>query len=206
MEVHIKSEALREIIGRKLQKKEVQKIEQEELGKIKELTLNQKKLSGKKNDIYLQELIFFKGLEQLTICGFEISDFVIDIINQCKTLKKIQFTKCKWNAQNRLKDDLEYLVIDSCTDLKEQILGNSKCIRIVGNKKLDLAKCKHISKIQKLYLQNCNIFHFAEIINFKNLYYLNLDGSKISDKDILEKLAGKIEIHKRKNYDISEGN
>ena len=154
----------------------------------------------------MQELIFFKGLEQLTICGFEISDFVIDIINQCKTLKKIQFTKCKWNAQNRLKDDLEYLVIDSCTDLKEQILGNSKCIRIVGNKKLDLAKCKHISKIQKLYLQNCNIFHFAEIINFKNLYYLNLDGSKISDKDILEKLAGKIEIHKRKNYDISEGN
>lgn len=204
--MNIKSKNFEEAINIELNRSIGDKIEKEELDKIKNITLNQYDLSSKKTDVDLKELELLENLENLLLTNFEIDDTIVTILNSKNKLKNLQFTDCKFANSISFKTPFQYFVMDDCENLEESTFPNAKIIRVIGKKNFDLQKIKECKNVKKLYLQNCTIINFKAIKEFDNLTYLNLDGSKLDDTELLEEIKQNIEVDKKEKYYVLEGN
>lgn len=174
----------------------------EDLKEVENITLNQKLLNGKESDIDLAELELLPNLKTLAIINFYIDKKIVDIINKKKLLWAIQFTKCEFQTDEQINNNIKYLIIEQCKNFEPKIINNNEIIRIIGeNVDLNLLKT---NKTRQLYLQECNVKNAEEILKYRKLKYLNLDGSKM-DKDIIEKIKKDIQIsYKDKYYHLED--
>ncbi len=172
-------------------------IQEKDLKEVKDITLNKKLLNGKENDIDLTELELLPNLKTLTIINFYIDKKIIDIINKKKLLWAVQFTKCKFQTAEQINNDIKYLIVEQCENFEPILINNNEIIRIIGEN-IDLNLLKS-NEAKQLYLQECNIKNSEKILEYRNLKYLNLDGSKI-DKDIIEKIKEDIQISNKDKY------
>ena len=177
-------------------------IQEKDLKEVEDITLNKKLLNGKENDIDLTELELLPNLKTLTIINFYIDKKIIDIINKKKLLWAVQFTKCKFQTAEQINNDIKYLIVEQCENFDSRLINNNEIIRIIGEN-IDLNLLKS-NETRQLYLQECNIKNSEKILEYKNLKYLNLDGSKM-DKDIIEKIKEDIQIsYKDKYYHLED--
>lgn len=175
---------------------------EEDLKEVEDITLNKKLLNGKENDIDLTELELLPNLKTLTIINFYIDKKIVDIINKKELLWAVQFTKCKFQAAEQINNDIKYLIVEQCENFDSRLINNNEIIRIIGEN-IDLNLLKS-NETRQLYLQECNIKNSEKILEYKNLKYLNLDGSKM-DKDIIEKIKEDIQIsYKDKYYHLED--
>lgn len=172
-------------------------IQEKDLKEVEDITLNKKLLNGKENDIDLTELELLPNLKTLTIINFYIDKKIIDIINKKKLLWAVQFTKCKFQTAEQINNDIKYLIVEQCENFEPILINNNEIIRIIGED-IDLNLLKS-NETKQLYLQECNIKNSEKILEYRNLKYLNLDGSKI-DKDIIEKIKEDIQISNKDKY------
>lgn len=172
-------------------------IQEKDLQEIENLTLNKKLLNGKENDIELNELKFFPNLKTLTIINFYIDEKVINIINVKKMLWAVQFSKCKFENIIPINKKIEYLIIDECKNLEHDLINNNETIKIIGeNVDFNLLK---IDETKQLYLQKSNVKNLEKVLEYRNLKYLNLDGSEF-EKNIIEKIKSDIQISCKDKY------
>lgn len=172
-------------------------IQEKDLQEIENLTLNKKLLNGKENDIELNELKFFPNLKTLTIINFYIDEKVINIINVKKMLWAVQFSKCKFENIIPINKKIEYLIIDECKNLEHDLINNNETIKIIGeNVDFNLLK---IDETKQLYLQKSNVKNLERVLEYRNLKYLNLDGSEF-EKNVIEKIKSDIQISCKDKY------
>lgn len=194
---------LSRIIKIKICASELESIDEIEDFCIQDINLMQRKLN-----IDLTEIVKIKNLKNLSLKFFEITDSVIESINQLEFIERIEFSMCKFKNKNKLFRNLKSLTVYNCEDfninmidtnipLEELEIIHSGTVRVnelevfKNLKKLKLSDCSIISipnissfeYLEELYLNNTDIQYEIDITNMKNLKYISLNGSSIGNKE-----------------------
>ena len=122
------------------------------------------------------------------------------ILNDLKTFKSIQFSRCDIITNKKLNAKIENIFFNNIgtTVSLEVIEGEQQkhmqiaCTSVENVVLNDLSKYPSLLRVE---LQNCNIENFDELKKAKNLRMLNVDGSGIDDE--------KLEFFRDKNVFLS---
>lgn len=167
------------------------------------LTLNQFNIVGDKIEVDFNIIKKYKNVEEIILKNFDITDEKIDIINSFDKIKKVALINCKmYNVNVSLKvetleldncilnkrifsNNIKYLYIQNCDniDINDLICLNLKTLLIECTKIYNLIKIEEITSLENLYLNEIELnqdINYTKLINLKKI---NLDGSKIFDKE-----------------------
>lgn len=179
MPIEFKSESLKAQVSSILGKKE---FDENDLIEVDDITFNNRNCF----DYDINELRNFKNLKSLTLIKYEIDDNIMDILNELKSFKSIQFSKCDIKTDKKLNAKIENIFFNNIgttinldvIEGEQEKLMQIACTSVENVILSDLGKYKALLRVE---LQNCNIQNFDELKNVKNLRMLNVDGSGIDD-------------------------
>ena len=192
----IKSKDFKEIIYSTIQKSESEPLSQKDLNRVKSITLQSTRISGKPTDVILSEIALCTYLEQLTVKGFIIDDCFMNVLNRLKNLRAIQFSESTFLSQKDLKKFLDFKVFDRCENV-EPVAKNAKTIKIIGQNRspIDLNDLGNLSGVQELDLNDLDITNIARVAEIEELEVLNLSGSSIDDASSIIQLPIKTKLN-----------
>lgn len=176
--------------------------------KIEEISIQDINLMQNKLNINLTEIVKLKNLKKLSLKFFEITDEVIESINQLEHIKRLEFYMCIFKNKIELSKKIQSVIVYNCqdfninilnknTDLEELQLIHSGIVDIGNIKKfkkmkyLKIAHCNTISiptiavleNLERLYLNHIEIAYDIDISKMPNLKFVSLSGSKVTNKD-----------------------
>lgn len=209
MSEKINDRNLSRIIKLKMCTSDINNIEEVEDISIQDINLMQNKLN-----IDLTEIVKLKKLKNLSLKFFEITDQVIETINQLEHIKRLEFSMCIFKNKIELSEKVQSVIIYNCqdfntnmlnknTDLEELQLIHSGIVDISNIKKfkkvkyLKIAHCNAISipsitaleNLEQLYLNHIEIPYDIDISKMPNLKFISLSGSNVPNKEkYIEKL------------------
>ncbi len=209
MSEKINDRNLSRIIKLKMCTSDINNIEEVEDISIQDINLMQNKLN-----IDLTEIVKLKKLKNLSLKFFEITDQVIETINQLEHIKRLEFSMCIFKNKIELPEKVQSVIIYNCqdfntnmlnknTDLEELQLIHSGIVDISNIKKfkkvkyLKIAHCNAISipsitaleNLEQLYLNHIEIPYDIDISKMPNLKFISLSGSNVPNKEkYIEKL------------------
>ena len=210
VEIELKSKELKEFVYLKLNKDRRLPIYDEDVERIKDVTLNALDFLDEPTDATIFDLIFFKNLKSCTIVNMDISENEIDVLNKQYNIKFIQFTNCVFPGNKKVTLDVEELVLDKCNNLSMNNfseMNNLDELKIINCENIDLEGIEALESVKKLYLQNIIVDNINTVANLKNLEYVNLNGSEINNIPDEIKNNPKIKVvHEERNfmYDVEE--
>ena len=192
----IKSKDFKEIIYSTIQKSESEPLSQKDLNRVKSITLQSTRISGKPTDVILSEIALCTYLEQLTVKGFIIDDCFMNVLNRLKNLRAIQFSESTFLSQKDLKKFLDFKVFDRCENV-EHMARRAKKIKIIGQDKspFDLNDLGDLSGVQELDLNDLDITNISRVAEIEELEVLNLSGSSIDDASSIIQLPIKTKLN-----------
>ena len=192
----IKSKDFKEIIYSTIQKSESEPLSQKDLNRVKSITLQSTRISGKPTDVIPKEIALCTYLEHLIVNGFEIDDSFVDALNRLKNLRAIQFSECTFLSQKDLKNFLDFKVFDRCENV-EPVAKNAKTIKIIGQNRspIDLNDLGNLSGVQELDLNDLDITNISRVAEIEELEVLNLSGSSIDDASSIIQLPIKTKLN-----------
>ena len=192
----IKSKDFKEIIYSTIQKSESEPLSQKDLNRVKSITLQSTRISGKPTDVILSEIALCTDLEQLTVKGFIIDDCFMNVLNRLKNLRAIQFSESTFLSQKDLKKFLDFKVFDRCENV-EPVAKNAKTIKIIGQNRspIDLNDLGNLSGVQELDLNDLDITNISRVAEIEELEVLNLSGSSIDDASSIIQLPIKTKLN-----------
>lgn len=179
---------------------------------IEEISIQDINLMQNKLNIDLTEISKLKNLKSISLKFFEITDEVIQAINQLQSLETIEFLMCIFNNKETLSEKLKSVTIFNCQDfnidmlklnttIEELQLVHSGIVDIadISNfkslKYLKIAHCSAISipsidtleRLEQLYLNHIEMPYDINILKMPNLKFISLSGSNVSDKEMYVK-------------------
>ena len=184
LEIELKSRELREYLYIKLDKREDTPLYDSELDEITELDLNCIDLLEEKNDVTLEDLVFFKKLKSLYLSHFTIEDKGIQLINMQKNLDFIQFNNCDFKNEVPMELNVKHIAIVESNNIdfsKFRESDSLEKLHIVGCSNVTFEGISKFENLKKVYIQCMTIDNIEEITKLKNLIYLNLNGSTVLD-------------------------
>ena len=192
----IKSKDFKEMIYSTIQKSESEPLSQKDLNRVKSITLQSTRISGKPTDVILSEIALCTYLEQLTVKGFIIDDCFMNVLNRLKNLRAIQFSESTFLSQKDLKKFLDFKVFDRCENV-EPVAKNAKTIKIIGQNRspIDLNDLGNLSGVQELDLNDLDITNISRVAEIEELEVLNLSGSSIDDASSIIQLPIKTKLN-----------
>lgn len=134
-----------------MRSKELQKmvsITKQNADEIRRLDLNQLSITGKKNDIDLQELAEFHNLETLGLKNFEINEK--DVLNNICNVRNLILINCAIQVHQKINSNIKYLRMIRCNNVEHNIL----------NEKLEI-----------LELEDIDTLDIDELIKYSNLNF-----------------------------------
>lgn len=164
---------------------------------VTDLGLDNLTFSNKPKDIDLSELSNFLNIKNLTLQHFDISERELEILQQLDELEYLKLVSCKIGSKQTFKfNKLQTLEI-STSDFK--FLDAIQCPKnvIINGIEgvVDLGTLQGIEAIEQLSLTNIKkVLSIKNTNQMYNLKYLNLDGSKVDNKHIVEELGKKINV------------
>ena len=182
-----------------LNKKQSTEITQEELDTIEEITIDKQK-----EDNELQILGHFPNIKDILIRGFTIQEQESKILNSLSYLTSVQLEDCTLQKGLRLTGNIEYLFLVQCNDVSIasiETLPRLKVLEIHGGKNITIKGIQHL-KLEELALTELKIENIEEIIQIEGLKRLNLNGSKIKKRKLLERIVDQVEIEQEKQNDL----
>ena len=187
-------------------KKEDSSISEEDLVKIKRLSLNKKGYLGEEKDYYIVDLVKFINLEAITLSGFSFSENEIIILNSLPKIKFIHFDFCNFNSNHvQLSSNVESIVINCCKNLNliDFDFSNIKSLKFVSSKNekkiVNMEDFKVNGNLKELSINNCRINNIEKVLQTApNVANLNIDGSEILAEKELNSL--KIKISHKKEF------
>lgn len=193
---------LEQIIRIKLAKMNNEQITNENFEKITELGLNNVTFSNKPKDIDLSEIKPFSNLQILTLQNFQIDDIDLNLLSEFKNLKTLQISSCNISSNKTHQiPALEKLIINTSQfkNFPKIILPKSVVINGI-NRNIDLENLEGIENVENIYLTNIKkIVNFEIVYQMRLLNILNIDGSKIDNKKVLENLRENISVSHKPN-------
>lgn len=192
----IKSKDFKEMIYSTIQKSDSEPLSQKDLNRVKSITLQSTRISGKPTDVIPKEIASCTYLEHLIVNGFGIDDSFIDVLNRLKNLKTIQFSGSTFFSQKDLEKFLDFKVFDRCENV-EHMARRAKKIKIIGQDKspIDLNDLGDLSGVQELDLNDLDITNISRVAEFESLEVLDLSGSSIDNASSIAQLPIKTKLN-----------
>lgn len=181
-------------------------ISEEDLSKIKKLSLSKKGYIGEDKDYYIIDLIKFLNLEVITLNGFMFSENDIIILNSLPKLKFIHFDFCDFDSNEvRFNSIIESIVINCCKNisLTSFDFSNVEFLKFISSKSekkiVNMEDFKVNGHLKDLSINNCRINNIENVLQIApNVVNLNIDGSEILAEKELNSL--KIKISHQKEF------
>lgn len=209
MSEKINDKNLLRIIKVKMCTNELKNIEDIEDISIQNINLMQHKLN-----IDLTEIVKLKKLKNISLKFFEITDSVIETINQLEFIETIEFSMCIFRNKNVLSNKLKSITIYNCQNFNinmintnisleklqivhSGIININNLITFQNLKFLKIAHCNvtsipnisELEHLEQLYLNHIDIIYDIDISKMHNLKFISLSGSNVSNKEkYIEKL------------------
>lgn len=182
----------------KILNKNIFEITEDDLKNITRISLSKENIFGKITDYQISDLKYLNGLKECSLSGFEITDQDISIINDLPELEFLSLDFCSFKliskSINNLK--LEELYLDKCIDFSVSNINSSnlKFLSIIGFKDemhtINFNDLVSFYNMEVLSVHNYKIENMENVINsVPNVKILNLDGSIIDEKTVLENLS-----------------
>lgn len=198
---------LSRIIKIKMCTSDINDIEDIEDISIQDINLMQNQLN-----IDLTELVKLKNLKRISLKFFEITDEIVQAINQLEYLETIEFSMCIFKNKETLSKNIKAVIILNCQDFNITILNQNTIleelqlvhsgivdIADISNfknlKYLKIAHCSVISvpsitrleDLERLYLNHIEIPYDIDISKMPNLKFISLSGSNVSNNEMFVK-------------------
>lgn len=205
--VNFKSNEMRKIICRILEKEETEYIYLEELKEITKLAVNPRLFVRPTLQVDIGDLYLLENLETLYLRDMDITDYQIQCLNQVPSLKNIQMNKCKFeNLNNALYlENLETLVLVTCYNINMKYfkeLKNLKNLKIIRSSIRSYKKFEELQSLEKIYLQDIDKIDLKNLLKINGLKFLNLDGSSVKNKKYESILKERIKLEHSNKYII----
>ena len=182
---------------------------------IEDLSIQDVNLMQNRLNINLTEIKKLKKLKSVSLKFFEITDDIIEAINELKYLEHIEFSMCIFKNKEMILGNLKSIIIYNCQNfaidmLKENtiieelqiihsgIINISDLSKFKSIKYLKIAHCSAISipsisileNLEQLYLNHLEIPYDIDISKMKKLKLISLSGSNVPNKDkYIQKLS-----------------
>lgn len=209
MSEKIMDKNLSRIIKVKMCTNSLNNIEEIEDISIQDINLMQNKLN-----IDLTEIVKLKNLKSLSLKFFDITDEIIEAINQLNAMENIEFSMCIFKTKKKLSRNIKSLIIYNCQDFELNIVNeniNLEELQLVHSGMMDVAnlsifknikylklsdcsvisipKISGLESLEELYLNNIELPYDIDITRMLNLKFISLNGSNVADKeDYIKKL------------------
>ena len=175
---NIRSNELKRAVCLKTSKFEFSDVSEEELAAIYELGLRGIKFNGEETEIDVSELLAFPALRNLSLNSFHLESKDLDVIRSLG-LRSLQLGNVGFDENTTISCDesLSSLIISDSEGLEGITISAPEFFKIVDSE-VDISKID-LSKVRKLYLQNCTIRNFSGLTKYDLLDTVNLDGSTV---------------------------
>lgn len=186
-----------------------------DIEEIEDLSIQDVNLMQNKIYIDLIEIKKLINLKSVSLKFFEITNDIIEALNQLEYLEHIEFSMCIFKDINIVLRNIKSIIIYNCQDfsidmLKENttieelqiihsgIINISDLSKFKGLKYLKIAHCSAISipnirileSLEQLYLNHLEIPYDIDISKMKNLKLVSLSGSNVPNREkYIEKLS-----------------
>lgn len=179
-----------------------EELEKEDFEELEELNINNRNFSGKYKNISLQELTLFPNIKRLSLQYFEIDDSLVEVLNKLENLESLEFASCGFfqNAQLR-NNSLNSLLLNCCKVKDYNKIFAPENFTIIGDENIRLDQIDGKENVRKMYLQDSKVKNFGKIEKYENLEKLNLDGSIVDNKDMLEEVKKRISVSQLEKYE-----
>ena len=209
VEVELKSKELTEYVYLTLNKDRNTPLYDDDLEKIKDITLDAIDFLDEPTDVTIFDLVFFKNVKSCLIANMSISENEVNVLNNLDSIQSIQFTNCVFPSGKKIKMKAEYVILDGCKSANmsvfDEMSGITK-LRIVNCDNVDLVGLEKLSGITELYLQNLELNDIDSVKVLDKLEYVNLNGTKVKKlTDVLKNPNIKVD-HEEMNYIYDEEN
>lgn len=152
---------------------------------IQEICIQDINLMQKKNNIDLTEIDKLKNLKSLSLKFFEITDKVIDSINNLEFIEEIEFAMCTFNTKKILSRNIKSLTLYNCTDFNIDTINSNiqlEELKLIHSGLVNISKLNHWKNLKILKLSDCNIISIKNISVFENLEKLYLNNTNLPDE------------------------
>lgn len=178
-----------------------EELDEDDLKKIEEMNVNNRKFSGEEKNVSLQELTLFPNIKRISLQYFTIDDSAAEILSNLNNLESLQLASCKLSLKSEIKNDnLRSLELNACNITDYSTIYAPNALAIVGSNNIRLDRIKGKENIERMYLQNSKVRGFRSITDCGRLKVLNLDGSSVDDKKVLEKIKLEIPVSQKEEY------
>ena len=181
-----------------LNKLNVKKIENTELEKIEEITLNAMDENGNHHDYDFKDFKKITNLKYLSLQNFIINNYETNEINRCKNLKGVQFSNCTIKSKSRLQNNIKVISFNNCKSFKIyyiSLLKNLQILKLINQKMVNIFYITNLKNLEKIYFENTCILNFRKLKELKKLLYIRLTKCKWN-KLGQKYLESRIEIEK----------
>ncbi len=184
-----------------LKKNHEEEIIEEELKKVKSISINQNNLNGTR--IEAKDFEYLKYVESLSLNLFEITDEFIQQINSFENITHLSLNHCIMKTDNKIINHLNSIIVTYTQNFKLNMIEDTlspKIIRLINLEKINLKDLIAYKNLKYIYIYNTQIEKPEFLNSFEQLKEVYLDGSTISE-EILEQLREKnIKVHYKEEY------
>lgn len=155
---------------------------------IKDISIQNINFMQHKLNIDLTEIVKLKNLRSISLKFFEITDRVIETINQLEFMETIEFSMCIFNNKNMLSNNLKSITIYNCQDFDISMINSNSSLeklQIIHSGIIDITSIKTFQNLKFLKIAHCNAISIPNINMLENLEQFHLNHIEIAyDIDI----------------------
>ena len=140
---------------------------------------------------------YLKEIEECSFSKLEITNEIIINLNKLKKLKIIQYDFCNNISDIKIENAIKKIYINYSDFSLLTACNNTEAMEIIFLKNVnnvDINKICKFKNVKKIYLLNCNVIGISLLEQLESLEYLEVIGSKIDNKKIIEELSKKIKV------------
>ena len=161
----------------------------EDIEKVEELNLNYYDISGKPNDIKIEEFKYFKNLISLRMVNFELNEETFEILGTLDCLEDLELNDCtiyNYNDISKLSKlssielrNMDINSLDFCTKLL-----NLKRISLKDSKIKNFASIKKCTNLEYLDIEGIGDINLEFLLNFDNIEFVNLSRQQLTQVNL----------------------
>ncbi len=177
MSEKINDKNLLRIIKVKMCTNELNNIEEIEDISIQDINLMKCKLN-----IDLTEIAKLKNLKSISLKFFEITDRVVEAINQLEFIETIEFSMCIFKNKSILSNKLKSITIYNCQDFNISMINSNislEKLQIIHSGMIDITNLKTFQNLKFLKIAHCNVISIPNIDVLEHLEQLYLNHIEI---------------------------
>lgn len=177
-------------------------LNENDLQKVKTIVLSKYNIKNEIVEYDYSDLSKLVNLEKCSIEFLDITDELINNLNQLENLKTIVINSCKIKSIEKIKNNIGKIIIKNSSEDFFTLfdIPNVETIEIIGFEKIDISILSGYTRLKQLYIYNSNIMSFKQILNMTSLNTLKLDGSKIDDESIIDRISKNIFVQRKNEF------